>query len=153
MILAVILAVPPVRAAVLDWIRIGAVRIFLIQPSPTPVPTALPETPAPTALPSPTPLPSVLDLSGETSLADARKRACGDIPYGITTRLTSCNAHGRKPATSASGHPSHDAVPGINDVSFVGTGIGGGVMLPLMQTLAMQNVDPRSRTRTILRVQ
>ena len=28
-------------------------------------------------------------------------------------------------------------------------GVGAGVMLPLMQTLAMQNVDPRSRTRTM----
>ena len=28
-------------------------------------------------------------------------------------------------------------------------GIGAGVMLPLMQTLAMQNVDPASRTRTM----
>ena len=28
-------------------------------------------------------------------------------------------------------------------------GLGGGVMLPLMQTLAMQNVDPERRTRTM----
>jgi EmrB/QacA subfamily drug resistance transporter len=28
-------------------------------------------------------------------------------------------------------------------------GLGGGVMFPLMQTLVMQNVDPRSRTRTM----
>jgi EmrB/QacA subfamily drug resistance transporter len=31
-------------------------------------------------------------------------------------------------------------------------GLGAGVMLPLMQTLAMQNVDPRSRTRTMANI-
>ena len=31
-------------------------------------------------------------------------------------------------------------------------GIGGGVMFPLMQTLAMQNVDPASRTKTMANV-
>ena len=57
LVLAAGLAVPSVRAAVLDWIRIGAVRIYLVQPSPTPTPTveATPtpviETPA-TSVPS-----------------------------------------------------------------------------------------------------
>ena len=31
-------------------------------------------------------------------------------------------------------------------------GIGGGVMFPLMQTLAMQNVDPKSRTKTMANI-
>lgn len=31
-------------------------------------------------------------------------------------------------------------------------GLGGGVMMPLLQTLAMQNVDPASRTRTMATV-
>lgn len=31
-------------------------------------------------------------------------------------------------------------------------GLGGGVMMPLLQTLAMQNVDPASRTRTMANV-
>lgn len=74
--LAVIGVVPPVRAAVLDWIRIGAVRIDLIQPTQTPVPTPLPHTPTPvhtlTPRPSQTPIRSVLDLSGETTLAQAQ---------------------------------------------------------------------------------
>jgi hypothetical protein len=39
---SVLLAVPPVRAAVLEVLRFGAVRIFLIEP--TPVPTLPPPT-------------------------------------------------------------------------------------------------------------
>lgn len=31
-------------------------------------------------------------------------------------------------------------------------GLGGGVMMPLLQTLAMQNVDPKARTRTMANV-
>ncbi len=73
-LLTLILAVPPVRAAVLEWIRIGAVRIFLVQPTSTPTP--LPGMPtAPPDAPSPTPLGSALDLTGETSLAEAREKA------------------------------------------------------------------------------
>lgn len=73
LIVVVIFAVPPVRAAVLDWIRLGAVRIFLVEPTQTPTPsiTSQPTLPAlvPSEEPVPTPLRSVLDLSGETSLA------------------------------------------------------------------------------------
>jgi hypothetical protein len=73
------LAVPSVRAAVLDWIRIGAVRIYLIQPSPTPLPTSIPSAVKPAAtmtpLPTPTALSSILDLSGETTLGDAESKA------------------------------------------------------------------------------
>lgn len=60
------MAVPEVRAAVLEVLRIGAVRIFLIEPENTPTPhsvTATPTTPSP-----------VFDLPGETSLALVRAR-------------------------------------------------------------------------------
>ena len=87
LLLAVILAVPPVRAAVLAWIRVGAVRIFLVQPTPLPAPTALPGTltPPPAPTPTPTPLASVLDLSGETSLEAASTLAGFDVrlPAGL----------------------------------------------------------------------
>ncbi len=75
LVLAVLFAVPPVRAAILDWIRIGAVKIFLVAPTQTLTPTSLPgktETPMPTSLPSPTPLTSILDLSGETTLSQSQ---------------------------------------------------------------------------------
>ncbi len=74
-VLVVLFAVPPVRAAILDWIRIGAVKIFLVAPTQTPTLTSLPgetETPRPTNLPTPTPLTSILDLAGETSLSLAQ---------------------------------------------------------------------------------
>ncbi len=84
LVLAALLAVPPVRAALLDVLRIGAVRIFLVPPTPTPTLVPVPTstgTPAPVATPrpepssTPTPLASVLDLAGQTTLADARSRA------------------------------------------------------------------------------
>lgn len=91
-----LLAVPGVRAAVLDFFQIGAVRIYPVAPSATP--TAAPfegaplrsATPAPTRQeatstllpspePSPTPLPSVLDLEGQTTLEQARK----ELPFPV----------------------------------------------------------------------
>lgn len=78
LIAAGLLAAPPVRAALLNWIRIGAVQIWFGQPSPTPTATARPgptATLSPTDLPTPTPLRSILDLSGETSLDNVRKLA------------------------------------------------------------------------------
>ena len=82
---AALLSVPPVRAAVRQALRIGAVRVV---PAPPPAPTAPPATSAPapvvgpattrapaaTARSTPTPPPSVLDLLGETTLARARAR-------------------------------------------------------------------------------
>jgi hypothetical protein len=76
LILAILFAVPQVRAAVLDWIRIGAVRIFFGELTSTPTPTPLPAaagTPEPTYPPTSTPLSSILDLSGETTLALAQR--------------------------------------------------------------------------------
>ena len=75
LILAIIFAVPPVRAAILDWFQIGAVRIFMNEPTLTPTPTLIPGhtvTPRPTDRPTPTPLASILDLSGEMTLLQAQ---------------------------------------------------------------------------------
>lgn len=84
LLLATILLVPPVRAAVMDFLQIGAVRIFLIEPTSTPSSTPAPPTvtpvrsvtPLPTAIPSQTPLflLSLLDLQGETTLDQALER-------------------------------------------------------------------------------
>jgi hypothetical protein len=75
-ILAAAFLVSPVRARVLDWIRIGAVRIFFTTPSLTPPP--LPPTAtlpgAPTPHPTATYLQSVLDIGGETSLEEAQRQ-------------------------------------------------------------------------------
>lgn len=78
LILGGLLAVPQVRAALVEYLQIGAVRIFMVEP--TPSPTSLPSTTAPelptvTPRPSPTPLASLLDLAGETTLAEAEKQA------------------------------------------------------------------------------
>lgn len=59
-IMAALLAVPPVRAAVLEWIQIGVMRIFIDAPSSN-------DTPAPPS----TRLPSWLKLAGQTDLAAA----------------------------------------------------------------------------------
>jgi hypothetical protein len=82
-------SVPPVRAAIVQFLRIGAVQITLVEPTPTPSPTAKPQptttpapratatlTPTPTITPTvtPRPLSSVLDLGGETTLEEARRR-------------------------------------------------------------------------------
>lgn len=86
-LLAAALLVSPVRARVLDWIRIGAVRIFFTQPTATATaPAALPtETPAPvgtaggpvTATPAQitaVPLTSLLQVGGATTLERAREQ-------------------------------------------------------------------------------
>jgi hypothetical protein len=71
------LSVPQVRAALIEFIQIGAVRLNLIPPTPTPPPPTPTGTRGPTAVPTPlpTPLASVLNLRGETTLADARQKA------------------------------------------------------------------------------
>jgi len=84
LLLGAMLAIPPVRAQVLEWLQIGAIRIFLTEPTPTPTPGATqppaqagqagnPTTPA-TPRPSPRPYPSLADLPGETSLAEAQSQ-------------------------------------------------------------------------------
>ncbi len=113
LLVAGLMAVPQVRAAVVEVLRIGVVRIFL-GPTPTEpvVPTSTEEPavspallltaspaeapaaalptepqatarPTPTPRPSPTPLSSILDLAGETTLAEAR--SLSGFPIGLPT--------------------------------------------------------------------
>jgi hypothetical protein len=84
------LAVPPVRAALLQILRLGAVQITL-QPTPqanaTPtIPVTL--TPQSTVTPTitPRPLSSVLDLTGQTTLEHARAEL--RFPVGLPTYPT-----------------------------------------------------------------
>ena len=78
-----LMLVPPARAAILDFIQIGVVRIFRAAPTPqtkaTPafeIPlTAEPATATPlTATPEATSLPALVHLAGETTLAKARSK-------------------------------------------------------------------------------
>ena len=72
-----LLAVPQVRAAILDWLRVGSVIILPNGPSATPLSSAPPS--AGTAqfnVPlTATPIPSLLRLAGETTLDRARETA------------------------------------------------------------------------------
>jgi hypothetical protein len=80
-----LLSVPAVRAAVLEFLQIGAVRIFPNQPASTE--TVTPFAPAgaiqPATLPpgeTPTALASMLDLAGETTLEEARLKSGFTLP-------------------------------------------------------------------------
>lgn len=80
LLLGGLLAVPQVRARVIEFLQIGAIRILLGEPTPTPTPTSAPaalEKKPITATPHPTPTPlaSLLDLAGETTLAEAAQGA------------------------------------------------------------------------------
>ncbi len=83
--LGALLAVPQVRAAIVEFFQIGVVRIFPVAPSATPTPTGTPTgdgaTPAEPPPPTPTLLPTLLNLAGETTLAEAQTTA------GITISL------------------------------------------------------------------
>ena len=76
-------AVPPVRATLLEFLQIGAVRIWLIEPTPipTPVSTLSPQhtrqsaTVVNTPRPTPTPFQSLFNLAGETTLDEAAHQA------------------------------------------------------------------------------
>src|SRR5574341_1071652 len=65
-----LLSVPEVRARLLDVIQIGVIRILLASPTPTTPPTG---TRTLTPRPSPTLLTSILDIAGETTLAEAQQ--------------------------------------------------------------------------------
>jgi hypothetical protein len=88
LLLATILLVPPVRAAVLDFLQLGAVRIFLVEPDATPTMSPS-QTPDPSASTQPTPRPtrtplylaSLLDLEGEMPLEEAVERL--SIPLSL----------------------------------------------------------------------
>lgn len=60
-----LMAAPPVRAAVLDFLQVGAVRIWRVEPTPSPTVTA----------------PLQLDLAGETTLAEAEAQV--DFPIRL----------------------------------------------------------------------
>lgn len=74
-----LMLIPPVRAAILEFIQIGIVRIFPNEPTPLPFPNEeIPSTIIPiTATPGPT-LPSLLPLleniAGEMTLSEAQQR-------------------------------------------------------------------------------
>jgi hypothetical protein len=79
-----LLAVPPVRAVILEFLQIGAVRIWLVEDGPTPAPRAEKEgssTPGPSPQGerwegrSPAPSRPVLGLAGETTLSEAELKA------------------------------------------------------------------------------
>lgn len=79
------LAVPEIRAGVGEFLRIGVIRLVApaetATPSPTPTPTATPRAlPTPYIVPTATPIHSVLDLPGVTTLEDARGRVRFAIP-------------------------------------------------------------------------
>ena len=87
LLLAGLMTVPPVRAAVLEFIRVGVVRIF---PAPEPAPTseaprtALPENMIPMtatpALQATSLIPFLERMAGETTLEKARARVGFPIP-------------------------------------------------------------------------
>ncbi|MEZ4663841.1 MAG: hypothetical protein R2911_40430 [Caldilineaceae bacterium] len=79
--LAGLLLTPPIRAAILEFLQIGAVRIELVEPTATAQPNFSTPVPRPTATPQF--LSSWLDLSGEVSLTEARDRL--SIPPRLPT--------------------------------------------------------------------
>jgi hypothetical protein len=71
LVLGLLLGVPQVRAAIVDFLQIGAVRIF--DGAPTAEPTATPR-------PSASPLDSLLNLAGGSTLAAAEEHLGTKIP-------------------------------------------------------------------------
>jgi len=68
-VIAALMAVPPVRAAVLEFIRIGAVRILVGEPTVTPVPTSMPLPPRSGVAPIPQ-LPVTATSAGPQTTGD-----------------------------------------------------------------------------------
>lgn len=79
----VLLLATPVRARLVEWIRIGAVRIFFTEPGPTPTLITATGTPVPQV--TATFLQSVLDLDGQTSLSAAQQQLA--FPILLPERL------------------------------------------------------------------
>ncbi len=69
-LLAGLFTVPPVRAMLIEWLQMGAVRIWLIAP-PAPPNSTHTQTPLSTS----TPLASLFDLAGATTFAEAQQKA------------------------------------------------------------------------------
>lgn len=82
-LLAVVAAVPEVRAVVLDFIRVGAVRIFPVTATPTTLPGTATSRPPWYDRGQPEPLASVLDMPGETTLETAREES--GLKFGLPT--------------------------------------------------------------------
>jgi hypothetical protein len=79
-VLAGLMSVPRVRAAVLEFLQIGGIRILIPSATQTPTP-ALTPLPTRTLLPTPTPgdLIALDDLMGETTLAEAMETASFEL--------------------------------------------------------------------------
>lgn len=79
LVITAAMTVPEVRAWVLEVIRIGAIRIVPVEPTTTPTVPAITRTPTrqaePAANPTPAFMTSVLELTGETTLAAAQAAA------------------------------------------------------------------------------
>ncbi|HSB02960.1 MAG TPA: hypothetical protein VLE49_20085 [Anaerolineales bacterium] len=68
-----LMLIPPARAAIIEFIQIGAVRIFRAEPTPSMLPNAgipLTATPGPTSQPL---IPMLESLAGETTLTQAQQ--------------------------------------------------------------------------------
>ena len=83
-LVAGLMAVPPVRAAVLEFLQVGVIRIFMAEPSPTPTLTAtgvstpgLTPSPRPTQAftPAPGDMVSLAQIAGATTLESAKAKA------------------------------------------------------------------------------
>jgi len=85
--LATALLVSPARAQILDWLRIGSVKIFFSEPTSTA--TASVSTGTLAAIVTPTFLESILDLAGETTLQGAREQA--DFTIALPSYPTDLN--------------------------------------------------------------
>lgn len=76
MLISSLMLIPPARAAILEFIQIGIVRIFRAEPAPVSPPQQIPATMIPvTATPEVTPVPLIPileDLAGERSLEGAQ---------------------------------------------------------------------------------
>lgn len=81
-LLSSLMLIPPARAAILEFIQIGVVKIFRAEPTPVPPPNQQPPaqmlpvtaTPAPTAQPL---IPILEKLSGKVTLEKAQQKAKG----------------------------------------------------------------------------
>ena len=79
MLIIALIAVPSVRAQILEFLQIGTIHIFLNNPTPTVLPETSPEglggqmIVTATPLSKPTVFPSINDLAGETTLEEAQK--------------------------------------------------------------------------------
>lgn len=85
--LSSLMLIPPARAAIIEFIRIGIVRIF---PRPTEIPlTSTPQSQAPvTAIPGLNALPMLEDLrrfAGERTLSEARELVPSSVPLRLPT--------------------------------------------------------------------